>query len=139
MRWKSLLCPCSHKLCKNTSVLGGTRSHCQFTGLFVLWVKNRKVLFWCPMAPNYRHEDITIQLPVVVREECLCSNSLVIFHLYLSFFKSLNITRRSSTVTSKNESGSSPRELNALPLAFDTYCRDREYGAQLTALNSSVS
>lgn len=27
---------------------------------------------------------------------------------YLSFFKSLSITRRSSTVTSKNESGSSP-------------------------------
>ena len=115
-----------------------TRCHCHLTGLFVLWVKNRKVLFWCPMAPNYRQEDITIQLPVAVREECLFSSSLVIFQLYLSFFKSLSITRKSSTVTSKNESGSSPRELNELPLVFDTNCRDREYGAQLTALNSSV-
>lgn len=32
----------------------------------------------------------------------------VVFLLYLSFFKSLNITRMSSTVTSKNESGISP-------------------------------
>ena len=33
---------------------------------------------------------------------------------YLSYFKSRNITRRSSTVTSKNESGRSPKKTNSL-------------------------
>ena len=46
--------------------------------------------------------------------------------MYLSFFKSLNITRRSSTVTSKNESGSSPSELNVHPLLLVSNCQDRE-------------